>query len=546
MQVLHRKPLVSGEIAKDYYYNYNHLASRFEVAPDDYMQYAKRVTNNLPHRRELSECLQVYNEKLGAGKKSIANAGNLAREDCLVVVAGQQTGFLTGPALTIYKAMTAVRMADKLSSQLQRPVVPIFWMAGEDHDYAEVNRLQIIDVKNRRKLIESRTKPLGRPSAGSTTIFKEDEFFHRLAAALPDTDWGQKLVTEIKQAAEEATDLNHWFGFLMLKLMGKYGLVMMNPMLPEIRKISQPIFQRAIIESAELQHQLLTGERALRELGYTPEITKKPGHMNLFYYDDDGNRMPLYLHQDQVCTRGELADWQMPLADLIAICQSDPAKFSPGVALRPVLQDYLLPTALFVAGPGEINYLAQLKEVYRGFGISMPPIYPRAQITVVGLKENNILRELAVGDDWLETGFKQYIEKYLAKRDPVNISETINEKKRIIKEQHQQLVEQFEQLDNKFSTIGEENWQKIDGHLSYMAKKAVQSLRKKHREFLKRVDTVEDVLSPGGNCQENIYSFYSLLIYFGETLLPILDQVDFTDVWHHQLVYLSKQIHEVE
>jgi len=538
MRVTRANCVANTGIARDYYQCFHRLSDRFPVPPRDYLRHSEKISNYCGQRQILSDCLVTYNRQLGAGGKALTNARLLARDDCLVVVTGQQTGFFTGPALTVYKAMTAITMAGKLRKELSRPVVPVFWMAGEDHDYAEVNRLFIISAKKRKKLLISRQKPVGRPSVGCSTFFKKGDFFPRLAASLPETEFNRKLLAEARGMADTAENLCQWFARLMLRFLGDYGLVMLDPMLPNLRRLARPVFERAISESAAVQEEVSRGERELKYLGYAAPISKEPGYMHLFYYHE-GNRVPLYLRQNRVSTRKSLTGWETSLKELKRVCERSPENFSPGVALRPVLQDFLLPTVLFVAGPGEINYLAQLKELYQGFGVSMPPVYPRAQVTVVGKEEERILQQLRTDEKWLTAGFGKYVDSYLRRRDPVNISELMAEKKEMIHNYYRQLVEDFCKLDSNFLSLGEKNWTKLESHLNYLEKIAWQSVRKKNKQFFQQVIRVEDILLPGGSSQEQIYSFYSLLFYFGEELLAVLDKIDFSDVWSHQIVYLN-------
>lgn len=533
-------PLTGTAIVHDYYFNWQKLQSRFAEEPglSGCLRQAPRINKSLHHRQKLSSCLVTYNRQLGAGEKALANAQLLERENCLAVVTGQQTGLFTGPALTVYKAMTAVALAQQLTEELSQPVVPVFWMASEDHDYPEVNRLYVITAKRRRRLLSLNHVPRGRPSVGCISLTGIDEFLNRVAAAVPDDDFNKKLLAEHRSMMHESRSICQWFARCMLKLFDDYGLVMLDPMLPELRQLAAPVIRRAIVESPKVQEEVAAGGQKLAALGYEPVIIKEPGHMHLFYYHG-GDRLPLHLNDCQVTTRRGLASWSTSLKELAALNETAPEKFSPGVALRPVVQDYLLPTVAFVAGPGEINYLAQLKEVYRGCGVPMPPVYPRAQLTVLGSREREVLDMLQADENWLHRGLDGYLASYLNERDHLGVRDLVAGTRQEMYSQYRNLLEQLRQVDTKLETTGINRWNRIAGHLEYLQKKAWQSFKKQHQGFIREVKAVQDVLLPGGNSQESTYSFYSLLFYYGEDLLRVFDRVDFTDAWVHQLFYVD-------
>jgi len=541
MTIKRAKPITGNSIAQDYYSKKEQLLlKRFASFPNEQglADHARKVSKTEKHRRVLSQCLGRYNRRMGAGRKTLDNIALLENEGCTAVVTGQQTGLLTGPALTVYKAMTAVALSHKLQRQHKKPVVPIFWMASEDHDFAEVNRLHLISSKRRQRSLTTPLRPQGRPSVGCIEIENPEQLIAHMGTVIPETENNIRLLEQQRELALSSQTLCDWFARTMLKLFENEGLIILDPMLPQLRQLAGPLIEQTITDNVRLQAAAVNGAQEMKSLGYEPAIKKQQGHMHLFFYTN-GDRVPLYLHDGKVSTRSDLGNWEYTLPQLIDTAKRYPERFSPGVSLRPVLQDYLLPTAAFVAGPGEINYLAQLKEIYQVAGVPMPPIFPRAQITVVGRKESEVIEQLYQDDRWLAEGFGVKLREYVGQQMPIHIEEQFTEIEQTLKNQYQQLINSLTSMDKKYQELGKRELDKTIGRLEYMKKKAWQTVRQQHKSYINRVTETEAILLPSNKPQEQIFSFYSLLFYFGEDLLNIFRDVDFTDGWSHQIYTLK-------
>ncbi len=330
---------------------------------------AFRKRRGLPAERDsrLPSAFAAYLRRLGAGAPVFRAAERLANPAAPVVVTGQQAGLLGGPALTFYKAHSALVRAGGEG-------VAVFWVASQDHDTAEVAGTLLFDL-------DERFHPLALPLPEHRPVgripFRPylDRVSELLAAFRGDPEAKRALLDALAPAGTYAEA----FARLLLFAFGGRGLLPMDPMAPEFAPLFAPLVEREIDDPVGSVVALAKGAAALRARGFRPVLGRPPGATNLFLEGEDGVRRLLryregrFFDGERSYTRG----------DLRAILADDPARITPAAALRPVFQDALLAASGFVVGPGELAYVAELPPVYRHYGVPMPAVLPRLSAAVV-------------------------------------------------------------------------------------------------------------------------------------------------------------------
>lgn len=368
---------LSGDPAAQAFYRWSpHAAAdRAEAA-----RVAAEAATARGHRDAVADVLAEQNRAWGSGAAVLDAVEALRQPESAVVVTGQQLGLFAGPLYTVYKARTAVRLARRLADETGRPVVPVFWLADEDHDFAEIHRAAFADGEDVRYCNYDDGEPpeVDRGAVGRIVLDESAtaRALAELERALPDGPGRADALALARDAYVPGRTMRDAFATLLRALVPE--VVLMSADDARLKRLAAPLFAREVREWEATERLLAERSAALVEAGFHAQVSPSP--VNLFVMGD-GARTQLDPEADGFVRRG--SDDVLSRADLLDRLERDPASISPNVVLRPLLQDTLLPTAAYVAGPGEAAYFAQLGPVYEAFGVPMPVIEPRLSLTVV-------------------------------------------------------------------------------------------------------------------------------------------------------------------
>ncbi|MDA1195396.1 MAG: bacillithiol biosynthesis cysteine-adding enzyme BshC [Planctomycetota bacterium] len=337
---------------------------------------------------ELAEALAIRQRILGAGARAEAGARALAGRSAVAVVTGQQAGLLGGPLLTFHKAAGALALARRLSALRGHTVVPVFWLAAEDHDFDEANRALVIDRGGEARALRLAHDADGR-SLNHVAVPAEtsDAFCEMLAAALPDTARAREVLAQTARAPDE--DLATWAARCLVAVFGDSGLVILEP------HVLTPWVGASyawLLDHAEpIRAAIRTSGEALTAAGLPAPLAQLEDDATpLFYrHEVDGPRLRIGVDGQQVTLRGEPAGFDR--AALHAKLEADPAHGSGNVVGRVFVQNMHLPVVAYVAGPTEIAYLAQVRAAHAAVGVSFPLALPRPEATWIDAKTSAAL-----------------------------------------------------------------------------------------------------------------------------------------------------------
>ncbi len=392
----------SSALFLDYLYHFDRLAPFYTAAPfrlESYRQAAGKTSLSEEKRRELATILKRQNEAFGAAEATFANIERLAEKDTFAVVTGQQVGLLSGPAFTLYKALTAVRLAQELSERGMLSV-PVFWLATEDHDLEEVART--FTFAEDYDLIELRDpgrRPSARAPVGRVELSDEiSSALDLLESSLPAAEPGERLLGDLRACYQPGQTWGQAFGGLMARLFSRWGVVLLDPLDEAVHRLSVEVYEQALARASELRERLLDRSQALVRAGYHAQVHVLE-ESTLVFATQEGDRVPVSERGGDFILDG--TD-KIPLAEMKERARSQPLDLSPNVLLRPVVQDTLLPTLAYVAGPSELAYLGQAQPLYSAFGRSMPVVFPRAGFTLMDRRIPRLMEKysLSVQDVW--------------------------------------------------------------------------------------------------------------------------------------------------
>ncbi len=390
-----------NKLYQDYILNPERVMDFYAANPFESLQatLAQRLKHSFP-RQELAAIFAQQHRQWGTTPAIDANIEQLKQPHSVAVVTGQQVGVLVSPMYTIYKIFTILQQARLLSTRYPDfSFIPVFWMEVDDNDFQEINHLHYIAKDNavHRLELEENPEERGRPI-----------FTRRLPASIQQ--WQEQLrndffPTEFMDGVLQAyfseyvagTPFATAFARMVVKIFGQYGLLVLNPSVPEVKQLGTAVFQAAIEKRQEILETFWKRNQLLEASGYHSQIHLKHDQTLIFWLDEAQRRVRLDCDaQDHCLLRYAGSNRTIAFQEILREIEQEPARFTTNVALRPIFQDWILPTGLYVGGPAEIAYFAQLNALYPLFNLSAPAILPRHRLTIVEKKIQKIAQKYTV------------------------------------------------------------------------------------------------------------------------------------------------------
>ena len=499
------------------------------------MQAVTRVSKKLDYpeerRAEVAAILSKQNENLGTGTETASNLERLAK-GAVAVASGQQVGLFGGPAYAIYKALTAIQMADELTRD-GIDAVPVFWMATEDHDLEEVRHTSWFEAGKLLRFELPDGNEAGWP-VGRIPLGAEGERLAREAAQLLEKDGGDLLGHYLSESYNAQETYGSAFGKLFARLFAKQGLILMDPLDAGLHKVAAPLYQHALAERDPLNEKLLQRGKELERAGFGAQV-KVTSKSTLLFYMGDGARQPISGGKEDF-KAGERS-WARD--ELVHLTHREPENFSPNALFRPVVQDYLLPTAAFIVGPAELSYLAQSEVVYEHLLGRMPVMLPRAGFTLVDAKANKLLGKYGLTVEEVWAGSQELRRKMEGASVPKSLSKGFDRDQKQIAKTVERLGKQIEKLDSTLAGTVERARKGIEFHLVQLRQKAGRALDQRLGVIASHEQHLESLLNPHKGLQERELCLLPFLARWGAGGLGELQKLcSSKKLGHHFIVSL--------
>lgn len=485
------------------------LDSFFEL-PAGALDAALRVPR--PSERDaLVAALKRNVARIGAPEAVMLNIDKLADPRSRVVVTGQQVGLLLGPTYTLSKAATAIALAARLDTP-ERPVVPLFWLATQDHDSLEIDHTHVLSLSEELTRVQVEL-PAGVP-AGRIPLKRESVDHVRLAlkAIAPNPPHLQEVDDLIKETAATGGYAD-WFAGLLTSFFGEAGLVLVDPLQPDLAELTVGVLKRELEDPLLSSALINEAGKKLKALGYEPQLGRGEDATNLFIELPAANGMS-ERHLLRRSGGGFVAGGQrFTRADLMSVLDADPTALTPAAGLRPVTQDALLPTGLFVIGPGELKYVAQLKGVYEQHGVPMPLVWRRASVTVIEPAARRLLDGLGVSAARFQRDHQVLLEETLLKR--AGHARRFDEAASALGESFDSLLTDALQLDVTLEGTVARGRRHLEATLARLRKKSAQALKARDETTTRQFERLRAHLLPAGRPVERVLNPLSHALKFG-------------------------------
>lgn len=470
-------------------------------------------------REALSAGLVAYLRRLGAPQASLEAAQRLAHPKSRAIITGQQAGLLTGPAFTFYKAHAAIQLAHD-HHQEDRPVVPVFWVASQDHDTDEISSIELLDFEER-----VHTLRLKLPPAHPAGRIPFQPYFAEVCSLLQSFEGYPDIRERICRALVGSWNYSEVFARLMLEFLGPRGLVLFDPMAPELAPLFVPGLEREIADPLASSEAINRTAQAMKMAGLEAALGRGEAATNLFLEGPDQIRRLLRFRNGHF----EDGEQRYTPADLRAILTTDPARLTPAAGLRPVLQDTVLPTVGFVVGPGELKYVAELGGVYALHGLKPPAVIRRMGLTLLEPPIERILNKYSLEAWAFQANPEGAFKAALARQDA---------RVQAIQAHLERIAAEFEQIqallfDPTLTRSRHRAQVRVQHELERLQRKILDNALHQENTIGAQFARLQRHLAPPGPQashipQERVYPFPMYLLKHGERVLEKLEQLPAT------------------
>lgn len=499
----------------------------------------KKLNYPADRRQAVAAILERQNREFGSSAKTLENLQKF-RDGAAVVVTGQQVGLFGGPLFSILKALTAVELAQK-AQEAGVPAVPVFWLATEDHDLAEVNHTwlpaadgNLAELKSSSAGVED--APVGNVRFGDEIIAIVDQ-----AAELLGTS---EITDILEQAYRPGETMGSAFGKLFAAIFREWGVILIDAYDPEFHRIAEPMYRAAIEHAAELDRLLLERGKELEAAGYHQQVKVTNTSTLLFEFKVPHISHPLgdvgsqrtVIHR--VNDHFQVGDERCSREELLARISSSPENFSANVLLRPTVQDYLLPTLAYTGGPAEVAYFAQVGVVYRHLLGRVTPVLPRFSATIVATHQAKLLdkyglklTDLFHGEEKLRVLMSQHVLPPTMQSDFADAASALSQAMEKIRGD-------FQQLDPTLIDAASTAESKMKYQLDQLASRAARAQLTRNEVIERHARQLSTHLFPNKDLQEREIAGIYFLAKHGFELLHDLYQAARQDCPDHQIVFL--------
>jgi bacillithiol biosynthesis cysteine-adding enzyme BshC len=433
----------------------------------------------------------------------------LAEPGTVAVVTGQQVGLFSGPAYTMYKVLHAVKLAEWLSAN-GVPAVPVFWLATEDHDFAEVNHVWVFDAAHQPVKLEMRRSASAQP-VGDIALAAPP--VRELRTAFQGLPFGEEVADLVEETYRPGNTMGGAFGELLRRLLARFDVLQVDPMRPAFRKLAAPLLRKAVEAAPELTAALLARNQELAAAGYHAQVHIED-HTSLVFLLENGKRLALRRNGDEYVLNGR----RFTTAELAGRAES----LSPNAILRPVAQDWMLPTVTYIGGPAEVAYLAQSAAVYDRLLGRMPVAMPRAGFTLLDDRSEKLMDRYQLSLKDLFHGPEPLRDRVAARLVPDSIRGAAAQARETVEASLARLRAELAGFDPTLTGAADRSLRKVRYQLEKLEKKTGREALRRDEQAARDAASIYGLIYPQRHLQERLYSFLPFLAKHG---LDLTDRI---------------------
>jgi bacillithiol biosynthesis cysteine-adding enzyme BshC len=485
-----------------------------------------------PERRQrVSAILERQNRSWAASEKTVENIARL-RAGASAVVTGQQVGLFGGPLFSIFKALSAVKLADH-ATRSGIDCVPVFWLATEDHDLAEVNQVAIPGPDFSLRNLTAAVVGVRDAPVGTLRLGAEIQAVVEVASGL----LGPSEISDfLREAYRPDETLGSGFARLFARLFADWGVILLDAADPELHSIAEPIYRAAVERAPELDEALLARGTALEAAGYHQQVKVTPSSTLLFTLRN-GARVPVHHRVNgNGSTDFVIEEERLSQTELLSRVASSPQSFSGNALLRPVIQDYLLPTLTYIGGSAEVAYFAQAAVVYEALLGRVTPIVPRFSATILDAKPTMLLERYGLRLPDLFPGPEALRELMASRTLPKELQLAFDQAESSLEKSMAAITEGLAKLDSTLVDSATNAASKMQYQFSQLRSKAARAELRQTEVLTRKADFLSNLLYPNKALQEREIAGTYFLARHGMEFLHDVYETIRPDCLDHQII----------
>jgi bacillithiol biosynthesis cysteine-adding enzyme BshC len=469
-------------------------------------------------RTDVALLIRSQQANRNAPPEARASAATLVDPETVAVVTGQQAGAFGGPLYTLLKAITAIQLARRVSTEHQVPAVPVFWVEAEDHDWDEVQGVTLLDADYRpTTLVLDPPDGAGkRPVAELTLDDRVNRSIEAVEATLSRSDFTSWVVGQLREAWRPGERAGTAFARWLEQLLGPYGLVVFEGADTAAKPLVADLFARELQTPGQSASFAAAAGKLMTERGHQPQVNPPPDGVSLFLLD--GARRAIRRHDTALAIGDDVRDVRAMAAEAV----DHPERFSPNVLLRPVVQDTILPTVCYVAGPSELAYLGQLRQIYDHFGVPMPLMYPRATATLVDSAAVRFLAKYDVTVETLQAQDDAVLNRLLEAQLPKDVDEALADARAAARRTMERVIEVMPAVDPTLAGAAKTTLGRMEHDLQSLHGKVIQAAKKRDETLRRQFVRTQAQIFPNGHPQERTLGVIFFLNKYGPGLIDRL------------------------
>ena len=493
-----------------------------------------KVEYDAGRRQQVHAVLERQNRSWNASPRTLENLARFSN-GALTVVTGQQVGLFGGPEFSIFKALTAVRMAE-LATKDGIDCVPVFWLATEDHDLAEINHTTLLASDGALHTLTVPTSGVEDAPVGTIVFGEEINVVVEQAAKLLGEG---EIADALRQSYRVGETFGSAFARLFARLFAEQGVILLDARDPELHRIAKPIYTAAGERAAELNFALLERGKAIESAGYHQQV-KITSSSTLLFDMGSGSRIPVHRYPNGREGNGEfvVGDKKLSRSSLLQRIQEAPQDFSANVLLRPVLQDFLLPTLTYSGGAAEIAYFAQASVAYRAILGRVTPVVPRFSATLVEQKAQSLMEKYGLRLPDFFRGEEALREFLAARALPPGLQTAFAGATASLERSLNEVRGALAQLDPTLVDSSRISESKMRYQLNKIRARAARAELRKTEVLSRHAQRLSNSIYPNRTLQERAIGGISMLARIGPQLLDDLYRTLNPDCVGHQVIRL--------
>lgn len=522
----------------DYLNKHDSLKSFVDYPTFDLEQRLKDLREQSFDRNALTKVLQAMNKKWKAPKETLENIERLKQHDSVVVIGGQQAGLLTGPLYTVNKVISLIQYSRKQEEKLGIPVIPVFWIAGEDHDFAEINHVNILQKTRLKKETIGQFVPERTPV--SDIEIDQDrtlKWLKKLFLSLPETVHTKKIYDQLINCLKESKTYVDFFAKLIYTLFPTEGVVLINSGDSQLRRIESNYFLTMIDKQKEISETIYEAKIRLRQFGYATSVEVTLDDAHLFYHL---NKERILLNRTKeglwVGKQGEV---KFSTDELRQIAKNKPELLSNNVMTRPLMQEFLFPTLAFIGGHAEISYWMLLKRAMHTIHKKLPPLIPRLSLTYVNRKVEKTLKTYHLtAKKIINDGIHREKMNYLATTQEPSLEMMFEQFNETVKYVHRPIRDAAYHIRHDVGQFADRNLFHLQTTINDLKHRMERAIEQEHEQTIYDFNLMQCYLQPENGLQERRWSILPFINEYGLSWLTHLVNEPCSFDEEHFIVYL--------